>query len=84
MSAQRKPAQATLRRLRALPGVAEAFQREGRLWLRFTLNATTEERDTVAELLTGHRPRLRRFEILEPGRARAAPEPPAKRGGRAA
>ena len=44
-----------LEALRALPGVAEAEHRDGKVWLRFERNATSEQRDRVAELLGGRR-----------------------------
>jgi len=72
--------------LRPLPGVAEAFEQDGRLWLRFTRDATTEERDHVTELLTGRKPRLRRFEVprAEPERKQNHPQKTPRRGGNAA
>jgi hypothetical protein len=53
------PAPATLEHLRALPGVAEAEHREGRLWVRFHRDATSEQRDRLTEALTGRRPQAR-------------------------
>lgn len=75
-----------LEALRALPGVAIAEEHEGRLWVRFHRHATSEERDDVAELLTGHRPTLRRFALR---RTRTGPRSEGrtqapKRGGNAA
>lgn len=62
-----------LERLRALPGVAIAEERAGRLWLRFHRHATSEQRDRVTELLTGRRPTLSRFAPKPaPSRARKA------------
>lgn len=75
-----------LEAVRALPGVAEAELREGRLWLRFDRHATTEQRDYVAELLTGRRPRLRRFELpqAERDRKRTQQRQAPRHGGNAA
>ena len=71
--------------LRAWPAVAEAFERGGRLWLRFTRHATSEERDAVAELLTGRPPQLRAQPEHEPKRERRhRPQAGANHGGTAA
>lgn len=71
--------------LRAWPAVAEAFECDGRLWLRFARHATSEERDRVAEALTGRRPQLRAQSEREPKReCRHRPQAGANHGGTAA
>jgi len=70
--------------LHPLPGVAEAFECEGRLWLRFQRHATTEQRDRVTELLAGRRPQLRAHPERTPKRERRhQPQPQANHGGTA-
>ena len=69
-----------LQTLRALPGVAEAEQRDGCLWLRFDRGATSEQRDRAHQLVTGAAPRVRPWRLCEPQRTDSRTTAPGRSG----
>ena len=75
-----------LKTLRALPGVQSVDLRDGRLWVRFALGATSKQRDAFAKQITGREPVLASggFHDLTPPRREPVRSPARNTGGKAA
>ncbi len=67
-----------------LPGIQSARIKNGDLWIRFHLGATSEQRDALTLAVTGKLPKLNPQAARDPRRPRTPAPQPGETRGRAA